>query len=229
MKKIIFFVLISCLFSVFAPDFICWAAEEAQLSLTPAQSELLPGQEIILDLNLNSPAAKIYSLDLKINYPSEKLVFNGLDVENSLVTNWAKNRLDQNGSLNLIGGVKTGFSGQGKIARLRFITKAAGQAVISLLPASLLLDQNQQNVFKPGLPANIKINNPNLPVATNKPQVSLTPTPVVKQIKKNSLSPIILFSSLTFLVVAVIFFLYQKSKKPPVEENPPNQPLPPTN
>lgn len=204
MRKIICLIFILSLFSVLKPNSICWAAEEVQLSFTPAQSELLLNQEIILDLNLTSPTAKIYSFDLEIVYPPEKLTFNGLEIENSLVTNWAKNRLDENGFLNLIGGVQAGFSGQGKIARLRFITKASGQAVISLLPTGLLLAQNQQNVFKPGLPANIKINNP---------QTSPTPTPVVKQVKKNSLFPIILFTGLTILMAVIIFFLYQKNKK----------------
>lgn len=221
-KKIILLIkiiAIFCLFLIVSGSVLAQSATEIYFS--PEKVETEGGKEIILELLINTNEQKITSFFIQILYPDEKLTFLDLETEGSITTDWVKKFKQTDGLITLIGGIKNGFTGQGKIAQLKFISATGewttNQAEISISPNSLALNPDQKNILEKANSAIISL------VGQSTPQLAeATPAPVPQ--KSQKLNVVWILLPVLILMIAGLGYYFYQRKLPPLPPSPPESP-----
>jgi len=206
MKKIFFLlVILSAAFFFKLGNSALAATNQVEIYFLPPEAKIQTGGQIVLDLMLSTQKEKIYSLAAQVIYPADKLSFQSLEIQNSIITDWAKKIKESKGVINLTGGVKKGFLGDGKIVQLRFLAKNEGEASVLVPSSSLILNQNQQNVLEKTSPVTIIITSPEALPTSIPSQVEPLKTPRKSQALKFT------FAFLLILIISgVLIYLYRE-------------------
>lgn len=132
-----FFIIISLLFASFI---FTREVDAATLYLLPQTRNIGLGQEVSIDIKINTEETHINAAQATIQFPSSILELSSVDKTNSAFGFWAEEPKISNeeGILTFIGGTTKGITGDSlQILKMKFKAKGVGSASISINDAAV--------------------------------------------------------------------------------------------
>ncbi|MFH1656963.1 MAG: cohesin domain-containing protein [bacterium] len=144
-KKLVVISLILVAFSV-SPA----TAGATTLYLAPQSQNIYQGDSFLVEIRIDTAGEDINAVEANLNFPAELL--QAVDISNgsSIFNLWAKVPTeDSTGKISFIGGVSKGFKGDGLLAKISFLAKQSGQAIINFKEDSKVLLNDGQGSESP--------------------------------------------------------------------------------
>jgi len=174
----------------------------AEISFSSKIQEAAVGQQLQVDVTLNTDSEEINAIEGKIIFPSDLLGLKEIRDANSVVNFWIeKPKIESSGQVAFSGIIPGGYQGpQGLLLTLIFVSKKEGQGTIELQEAKTLLNDGK------GTEASLSISSYQFTIS---PAVSAAPSipPIIDKESPESFVPEIaqnpaMFNGKWFLVFA---------------------------
>lgn len=124
-----------CLITLFANT-----ANAASLLFVPSSGEYTPGQEIAVNLKINSDGVGINAAQATLRFPKDMLSVKSISKDDSILNFWLEEPTfsNENGVISFIGGTPYGISGASlQVLHIVFAPKGSGNAPITIADAAI--------------------------------------------------------------------------------------------
>lgn len=114
------------------------ATQSATISLSPSEGKVMTNEVLPIEVKLNTGGEAVNAISVFLSYPTDKLEISGIDYSLSAFSIMAAENVND-GQIEISRGNLNDVVGEANVALIKFRTKSAGKATISLLASSAVV------------------------------------------------------------------------------------------